>query len=110
METKFDTFEIKHIPLEDNSWADHLEKLIITKNPDLNKIVVLETLEVPSTKVGEGQLIMIGTKFSCISPIINYLTMEKLPKYELKARNIRLISSIYVIVVEKPYKIGGGLC
>lgn len=49
MSEMFVEFEVNHIPREENVRADLLARLLRTKGYNLNKMVIQETLDAPST-------------------------------------------------------------
>lgn len=49
----FIKIEVSHIPQEENVRVDLLARLAITKGPELNRTVIQEKLEAPSTKIEE---------------------------------------------------------
>lgn len=72
MSKRFKTFEIVHVPREENVWADFLAKFISTKKLGLNRTVIQETLDHRSTKV--EYVMMIENRKSWMTLIIEYLT------------------------------------
>lgn len=66
-----------HVPREENSWPNLLEKLSNTKKPGLNIMVIYETFDSPST--GAEEIMMIENNERWMTPIIDYLTREHLP-------------------------------
>lgn len=67
-------------------------------------MVIQETFEVPSTKVKE--VMVLENAKSWMTPIIQYLTHDKLLEEEIEARRIKRVSSRYLMVVDQLYKMG----
>lgn len=79
----FTKFEVSHIPREENATIDLLAQLATTNGHGLNKMVIHETLEAPSTKTEEA--VILENSRGWMTPIIQYLTQEKLPDEKIKA-------------------------
>lgn len=104
MSQRFEEFEINHIPRGENTIADLLACLTSTKDTRLNKTIIQETLEMPSTEVEE--VITLKEAKGWMMPIIRYLTQNVLSEEEREAKHIRRISVRYLIMVDQLYKMG----
>lgn len=76
----FKIFEINHIPKGENTRADLLAWLASSKTDGLNKTVIQETLETPSTKMEE--VMILSEAHSWMAPIIRYLIQNELHEEE----------------------------
>lgn len=104
MSQTFEEFKINHIHREENVRAGLLAWLVSTKGVGINNTVTQETLESPSTKVGE--IMTLDSARDWMAPITRYLTQNELPEVEVEARRIKRIYVRYLIMVNNLYKMG----
>lgn len=98
----FTKLEVTHIHREENTKVDLLARLAKTKGSGLNRTVIQETLETPSIKV-ENVMVLENTK-GWMTPIIQFLTQDKILKEETEVGCIKRVSSWYLMLVDQLYK------
>lgn len=98
----FTKFKVTPIPREENTRAYLLARLANKKGRGLNRTLIQETLETSSIKVDE--VMVMENEKGWMTPIIQYLTHDKLPNEETEAWRIKRISSRYLRVADQLYK------
>ncbi|GAU41232.1 hypothetical protein TSUD_280320, partial [Trifolium subterraneum] len=101
---QFKTFELVHVPRDQNSRADLLSKLASTKKPGNNRTVIQETISTPSTETLEVVLPLEQEDWR--HPIIKYLLNDEIPLEREKAIKIRKMAAHYTMIGNRLYKRG----
>ncbi|XP_072061941.1 uncharacterized protein [Arachis hypogaea] len=106
---RFSETEVKHITQDLNSRADALSKLASTKPGGNNRSLIQETLQEPSitkTEVKQDVLEVSGLDIGWITPLIEYIKFDILPKEEKETKKIRREAQNYTLVKNILYRRG----
>ncbi|XP_015381713.1 uncharacterized protein LOC107174938 [Citrus sinensis] len=102
---KFEAVEVIQIPMEQNSRADILAKMVAVTDPKMPKSIPLEVKTSPSIKQNL-EVMLIEQKCSWMDPIISYIRDGVLPPNKLRARKIRAQASRYTMIDGVLYRRG----
>jgi hypothetical protein len=105
---KFNTWEVRHVPREQNTRADILSKLASTRKKGGHKSVIQEILPRPSIEKSTSLLDVnaIGDNSCWMTPVFDYLTTGKLPPEQKEASVTKRRACSYVLVEGKLYRRG----
>ena len=87
---KFTWVQFKHVLRTKSTRADALEKLAITPQEDLDRLIPVKHLPEPSMSIDGEEVSSVMSEPSCMDPIWDYLvdgTLPINPKEALKLRN-----------------------
>ncbi|XP_021802453.1 uncharacterized protein LOC110746532 [Prunus avium] len=101
---KFQAYEIRQIPRNENSHADALARLASAINDKVGRKIPVEILALPSTATAE--VCAVEYNDTWMSPIHAYLTNGTLPTDKTKARQLRYRSTRYIVINDILYKRG----
>ena len=88
MQSKFDSFDLLHVPRSGNAHADSLAMLATSSAQDLPRVILVEDLYKP-TKTGKmAQINQIRARPSWMDSIIRFLREDILPKERIEANKI----------------------
>lgn len=104
MTQSFCTFEVLHVPREDNTRADLLARLVSIKGLRFNRMVIQETIETLNFESGEFMALI--SREGCADRIERYLTQDLFPEDQQEARKIKRRGTHLLMVVDQLYKIG----
>ncbi|XP_024021322.1 uncharacterized protein LOC112091560 [Morus notabilis] len=93
---RFKSYEILQIPRAENTNTDALAKLASSRDSDILGIVPIEELERPTIEE-KIEALTIQTNEGWMTPLIQYLTNEKLPSDKDEARRIRYRVARYLL-------------
>ncbi|RDX78897.1 Retrovirus-related Pol polyprotein from transposon opus, partial [Mucuna pruriens] len=104
MASTFEKFALIHVPRNQNERADLLAKLASTQRRGQHKSVIHESLSNPIVNRQEVGTVEEGNTW--MSPLIEYLVKDRLPKNVQRAKKIRREASRYVMVSQNLYRRG----
>ncbi|KAI5341775.1 hypothetical protein L3X38_009650 [Prunus dulcis] len=100
----FRAYEIKQIPISENSHVDALARLASAINDKIGMKVPVEILAQPSTVASETCTVRYEDTWMC--SIYSYLTNDTLAEDKVKARKLRYRSVRYTVINDVLYKRG----
>ena len=103
---KFVLVQVKHVPREENSRADALEKLVTASQEDLSSSTPVEYLAEPSIDICDMEVVQIGSEPNWMDPIWDYIIDGRLPDDSKKAAKIRTRSAKFTNHKGSLYKRG----
>lgn len=106
----FLSFEVEHIPYEQNFKEDLLSKLATAKITRFNRTDIQKSLASLSIEAYETYSLELVLKSSCMSHIMHYLQFGELPSDEVEARNIKRKTAKPTLLFAKLYKMGEITC
>ena len=90
IQTKFEFFDLSHIPRSGNTYADSLAALTTSSAKDLPRVILVEDLCTPiSMKNDLLQVHQIRVGPSWMDPILLFLEKDILPEEKSKAEKVR---------------------
>ena len=90
IQTKFESFDLSHIPRSGNTHADSLATLATSSAQNLPRVIIVEDLCTPTpTKKELLQIHQINLRPNWMDPILLFLERDILPKEKAKAEKIR---------------------
>ena len=90
IQTKFESFNLSHIPRSGNTHADSLATLATCSTQNLPRVIIVEDLCTPTpTKKELLQIHQIHLGSSWMDPILLFLERDILPKEKVEAEKIR---------------------
>ncbi|XP_008233123.1 PREDICTED: uncharacterized protein LOC103332186 [Prunus mume] len=101
---KFQAYEIRQIPMSENSHADALSHLASAINDKIGRKVPVEILSQPSTTAAE--VCTVRYEDTWMSPIYDFLANGTLPTDKCQARKLRYRSARYTVINDILYKRG----
>ena len=105
MQSKFDSFDLLHIPRSGNVHADSLAMLATSSAQDLPRVILVEDLYKPSRTGDTVQINQIRARPSWMDSIIQFLNEDILPEEKIEADKIRRKATSYWLSEEhKLYK------
>jgi len=108
--TAFTTFELIHVPREDNNRADLLSKLASCTKPGHQKSVIRETLSTPRISRADGVVVMTSqgnnSSETWMTPIKTYLADGVLPSDATEANRVKRSSSRYTLLDGHLFRLG----
>ena len=88
MQSKFDSFDLLHVPRSGNVHADSLVMLATSSAQDLPRVILIEDLYKPSRTEDTVQINQIRARPSWMDSIIQFLKEDILPEEKIKADKI----------------------
>ena len=95
MQSKFDSFDLLHVPKSDNAHADSLAMLATSSAQDLPRVILVEDLYKPSRTGDTVQINQIRAGLSWMDSIIQFLKEDILPEEKIEADKIRRKATSY---------------
>ena len=95
MQSKFDSFDLLHVPKSDNAHADSLAMLATSSAQDLLRVILVEDLYKPSRTGDTVQINQIRAGLSWMDSIIQFLKEDILPEEKIEADKIRRKATSY---------------
>ena len=95
MQSKFDSFDLLHVPRGGNAYADSLAMLATSSAQDLPRVILTEDLYNPSRTVDTVQINQIKVGLSWMDSIIQFLKEDILPEEKIEADKIRRKATSY---------------
>ena len=87
MQTKFESFDLSHVPRGENSYSDSLATLATSSVQDFPRVIIVEDLHTPSSLENEVcQVYQIILVPSWMDPISKYLESDILPEEKAEAK------------------------
>ena len=95
MQSKFDSFDLLHVPRGGNAHANSLAMLATSSAQDLPRVILTEDLYNPSRTVDTVQINQIKVGLSWMDSIIQFLKEDILPEEKIEADKIRRKATSY---------------
>ena len=95
MQSKFDSFDLLHVPRSGNAHADSLAMLATSSAQDLPQVILVEDLYKPSRTGDTIQVNQIRPGPSWMDSVIQFLKEDILPKEKIEADKIRRKATSY---------------
>ena len=95
MQSKFDSFDLLHVPRSGNAHADSLAMFATSSAQDLPRVIVVEDLYKRSRTGDTVQINQIRTGPSWMDSIIQFLKKDILPEEKIEADKIRRKATSY---------------
>ena len=95
MQSKFDSFDLLHVPKSGNTHADSLAMLATSSAQDLPRVILVEDLYKSSGTVDTIQINQIRAGPSWMDSIIQFLKEDILPEEKIEADKIRRNATSY---------------
>lgn len=107
-ETKFNMFEIKNIPIEENTILYVLSKLASIRSSSVNHSFIHDTLKKPNIEILKMGMMEINEneRTSYTTPIVRYIEQGILPSDPLKVNLVTIRSISYYLIKIMLYKRG----
>ena len=105
MQSKFDSFDLLHVPRSGNAHTDSLAMLATSSAQDLHRVILVEDLYKPSRTGDTVQINQIRVGPSWMDSIIQFLKEDILPEEKVEADKIqRKATSYWLSEDHKLYK------
>ena len=105
MQSKFDSFDLLHVPRSDNAHVDSLAMLATSSAQDLPRVILVEDLYKPSRIGDTVQINQIRAGPNWMDSILQFLKEDILPKEKIEADKIqRKATSFWLSEDHKLYK------
>ena len=105
MQSKFESFDLLHVPRSGNAHADSLAMLATSSAQDLPRVILVEDLYKPSGIVDTVQINQVRARPSWMDSIMQFLKEDILPEEKIKADKIqRKATSYWLSEDHKLYK------
>ena len=96
LQSKFDSFDLLHIPRNGNAHADSLAMLATSSAHDLPRVILVEDLYKPTeTRRETSQIHQIRARPSWIDSIMQFLKEDTLPEERVEADKVRKKATRY---------------
>ena len=96
LQSKFDSFDLLHIPRNGNAHADSLAMLATSSTQDLPRVILVEDLYKPTeTRKETAQIHQIREGLSWMDSIMQFLKEDTLPEERIKADKVRRKATRY---------------
>ena len=95
MQSKFDSFDLLHVPKSGNAHADSLAMLATSSAQDLPRVILVEDLYKSSGTVDTVQINQIRAGPSWMDSIIQFLKEDIMPEEKIEADKIRRKTTSY---------------
>ena len=90
IQTKFEVFDVSHVPKGGNTHADSLATLVTSSAQDLPKVILIEDLYTPTSLHKDmPQIHQVNLGSSWMDPISLYLERDILPEEKSEAEKVR---------------------
>ena len=102
MQTKFESFDLSHIPRGENTHTDSLATLATSSARNLPRVIIVEDLCLPTpTRKDLLQIHQVNLGPSWMDPILLFLKRNILPEEKLEAEKIRRKASRFWLSEDK---------
>ena len=88
MQSKFDSFDLQHVPRSGNAHVDSLAMLATSLAQDLPRVILVEDLCKPSRTEDTIQINQIRARLSWMDSIIQFLKEDILPEEKVEADKV----------------------
>ena len=95
MQSKFDSFDLLHVPRSGNAHADSLAMIATSSAQDLSRVILVEDLYRPSRTGNTVQINQIRARPYWMDSIIQYLKEDMLPEEKIEVDKIRRKATSY---------------
>ena len=95
MQSKFDSFDLLHVPRSGNAHADSLAMLATSSAQDLPRVILVEDLYKPSRTVDMVQINQIRAEPSWMDSIMQFLKVDVLLEEKIETDKIRRKATSY---------------
>ena len=95
LESKFDSFDLLHVPRSGNAHADSLAMLATSSAQDLPRVILIEDLYKPTKTRETAQIHQIRVGPSWKDSIIRFLREDILPEERIQADKVRRNATSY---------------
>ena len=96
LQSKFDSFDLLHIPINGNAHANSLAMLVTSSAQDLPRVILVEDLYKPTkTKRETVQIHQIKPWSSWMDSIMQFLKEDTLPEERVEADKVRRKATRY---------------
>ena len=95
MQSKFDSFDLQHVPKSGNAHVDSLAMLATSSAQDLPRVILVEDLYKPLRIEDTIQINQIRARASWMDSIIQFLKKDILPEEKVEADKIRRKATSY---------------
>ena len=95
MQSKFESFNLLHVPRSGNAHADSLAVLATSSTQDLPRVILVEDLRKPSGTVDTVQINQVRAGLSWMDSITQFLKEDILPVEKIEADKIRRKATSY---------------
>ena len=95
MQSKFDSFDLLHVPRSGNAHADSLAMLATSSAQNLPRVILMEDLYKPSRTGDTVQINQIRAGPSWMNSIIQFLKEDILPEEKIEADKLRRKATSY---------------
>ena len=90
MQTKFESFDLLHIPRGENTHADSLATLATSSVRNFPRLIIVEDLHTPTSPENDiCQVYQANLALSWMDPILKFLESDILPEEKVEAEKIR---------------------
>ena len=90
MQTKFESFDLSHIPWGENTHADSLATLATSSIRDFPQVIIVEDLHTSTSPENDVcQVHQVNLAPSWMDPILKFLESDILPEEKVEAEKIR---------------------
>ncbi|XP_030922992.1 uncharacterized protein LOC115949864 [Quercus lobata] len=90
MQTKFESFDLSHIPQGENIHADSLATLATSSTRSFPRVIIVKDLYTPTLPEKDVfQVHQVGLALSWMDPILKFLERDILPEAKIEAEKIR---------------------
>ena len=96
LQSKFDSFDLLHIPINGNAHANSLAMLVTSSAQDLPRVILVEDLYKPTeTRRETAQIHQIRAGSSWMDSIMQFLKEDTLPKERIEADKVQRKATRY---------------
>ena len=95
MQSKFDSFDLQHVPKSGNAHADSLSMLATSSAQNLPRVILVEDLRKPSATINTVQINQVRAGPSLMDSITQFLKEDILPEEKIEADKIRRKATSY---------------
>ena len=90
MQTKFESFDLSHIPRGENTHADSLATLATSSTRSFPRVIIVEDLYTPTPPENDVcQVHQVNLAPSWMDPILKFLKSDILPKEKIEVEKIQ---------------------
>ena len=102
MQTKFESFDLSHIPRGENTHADSLATLATSSVRNFPRLIIIENLRTPTSPEKDVcQVYQTSLAPSWMDPILKFLESDILPEEKVEAKKIRRKAPRYWLSEDK---------
>ena len=99
MQTKFESFDLLHIPRGENTHADSLATLATSSVRNFPRVIIVEDLCTPTSPEKEVcQINQTSLSSNWMDPILKFLESDVLPEDKVEAEKIRRKALRYSVI------------